>query len=69
MHLDDAEVLQLVDGFGDDVGTGELDVGIDPGDVFPVWRQAGDADVDQVLLVPDFMIWDAGGYAWGWRAG
>jgi hypothetical protein len=55
-HLHDAEVLQLMDRLRHDIGARELHIGIDPGDVFPVVRQAGNADIDQVFLVPDFVV-------------
>ncbi len=51
-RLDDVVQLQGMHGFGRPARFAEPDVGINPGDVFPVLRQPGYADIEQVLLAP-----------------
>lgn len=49
-------VLELMDCFELPIGADEIDVTVNPGDVLPCGGEPGDADINEILLQPDFRV-------------
>ena len=54
-QLDEVKVLKLMDCFKGPIPPRHVEIGVDPGPVFPVRRKPLDHGVQQVFLVPQFV--------------